>query len=124
MANLDAQVAKLISHLKSSNAEWANMVNRDHVLAALDLIDAGDLAYEAGILQEEGELDADLEDIQESIFDFYSTIRNPSEFSAEDLQLVWTEDLGLEKADFVDHVVSEGVSQRAASRFLELSDAE
>ena len=124
MANLDAQVAKLISHLKSSNAEWANMVNRDHVLAALDLIDAGDLAYEAGILQEEGELDADLEDIQESIFDFYSTIRNPSEFSAEDLQLVWTEDLGLEKADFVAHVVSEGVSQSAASRFLGLSDAE
>ena len=124
MPDLDAQVAKLISHLKSSNAEWANMVNRDHVLAVLDLIEADDLAYEAETLQQEGELDADLEDIQESIFNFYSSLRNPSEFSADDLLLVWSEDLGLEIADFVDHVVSEGVSQSEARRFLELSDAE
>jgi hypothetical protein len=124
MADLDEQVANLISHLKSSNADWANMVNRDHVLAALDLIEAEDLVYEAEILQEEGDLDSDLEDIQESIFDFYASLRNPSEFSAEDLLLVWSEDLGLEIADFVDHVVSEGVPQSAASRFLELSDAE
>ena len=124
MANLDAEVAQLILHLKSSNAEWANMVSRDHVLAALDLIEADDLTYEAEILKEEGDLEADLGDIQESILEFYASLRSPSEFSADDLVLVWSEDLGLEKDDFVDHVLSEGVSQNAVDRFTELSDVE
>ncbi len=124
MATLDAQVAKLITDLKSSNAEWANMVNRDHVLAALDLIEVDDLAYEAEILQEEGELEADLEEIQEAIFEFYATLRSPNEFNADDLLLVWSEDLGLELADFIDHVTSEGVPQSEVDRFMELSDVE
>ncbi len=123
VAELDSRIAQLIDHFKSCNAGWVNMVNRDHILAALDLIEADDLAYEAEVLQEEGGLDADPEDIQESILNYYASLRDPSTFTESDLLLVWSDDLSMELEDFADHVVSEGVPEAAARKFVEIYNA-
>ena len=124
MHSLDERVAAWISTTKATNGAWSSMVNRDHVLAALGLIETDDLCHEAEILQSTDEfLDADLEDLKEGILLYYTTLRHHREFTKSDLLEAWSEDVGLEKEAFAEIANQEGVARPEIEAFLaECSD--